>query len=115
MVERIRNYAFQPVNNAPLIVFRVVFGLLIMVEGFGAILTGWVYDNMIAREFTIPFIGLEWLQPLPGYGMYGWYILLGIAGLMVMTGAYYKVGMAVYTVLWAGAYFMQKTSYNNHY
>ena len=111
----LRDFAFQPVNNAPLIFFRVVFGLLIFLEGIGAIFTGWVYDNLVKTEFTIPFIGFEWLQPLPEPGMYIWFVVMGLAGLSVMTGFYYRLGISVFTVLWTAIYLMQKTSYNNHY
>ena len=50
----------------------MAFGLLIAVESFGALLTGWVKRAFIDPEFTFTFIGFEWLQPLPGNGMY-WY------------------------------------------
>ena len=32
-----------------------------------------------------------------------------------MVGYKYRASMWLYTVMWAGVYFMQKTSYNNHY
>lgn len=111
----LREKAFEPVNNAPLVFFRVAFGLLIMLEGIGAIFTGWVYQNTIQPEFTIPFMDFSWLQPLPGYGMYVWFFVMGMAGLFVMIGYHYRLAVLFYLILWAGIYFMQKTSYNNHY
>lgn len=106
---------FRPVDNSPLILFRIVFGLLIFLEAWGAILTGWVKRAFIEPQYTFPFIDFSWLQPLPGYGMYIYYIIMGIAGLMVMFGFYYRLGIGIYTIMWSGVYFMQKTNYNNHY
>lgn len=106
---------FRPVDNSPLILFRIVFGLLIFLEAWGAILTGWVYRAFIEPQYTFPFIDFSWLQPLPGDGMYVYYFVMGIAGLMVMFGFYYRLGIGIYTLMWAGVYFMQKTNYNNHY
>ncbi|MEW5677525.1 HTTM domain-containing protein [Flavobacterium enshiense] len=106
---------FRPIDNAPLILFRIFFGFLFACEAFGAILTGWVKENFIKPQFTFSHIGMEWLQPLPGYGMYGYFIAMGILSLLVMVGFRYRLSLALLTVLWSGTYFMQKTSYNNHY
>ena len=42
---------FQPIDNAPLIIFRIFFGFLLAAETFGAILTGWVYRNFIEPKY----------------------------------------------------------------
>jgi hypothetical protein len=106
---------FKNIDNSPLIVFRIFFGFLIACESFGAIITGWVKRVLIEPQFTFSFIGLEWLQPLPGYGMYFYFIIMGLFGIAIMLGYRYKIAIISYTILWAGVYFMQKTSYNNHY
>lgn len=104
-----------PVDNSPLIFFRLVFGLLIFLESAGAIFTGWVKRVFIVPDFTFTFIGFEWLTPLPGYGMYYYYALMSIFGLMVMVGLYYRFALSAFTLMWTATYLMQKTSYNNHY
>ncbi len=106
---------FTQIDNAPLIIFRIFFGFLLACEAYGAILTGWVKENFIDVQFTFSHIGLDWLQPLPGYGMYFYFALMGTFGLLVMLGYKYRYTLGAYTLLWAGVYFMQKTSYNNHY
>jgi len=106
---------FKAIDNSPLIVFRIFFGFLVACESFGAILTGWVKRVLIDPEFTFSFIGFEWLQPLPGFGMYFYFALMGFFGLAIMLGYRYRIAIIAYTLLWAGAYFMQKSSYNNHY
>ncbi|MDX1331939.1 MAG: HTTM domain-containing protein [Robiginitalea sp.] len=106
---------FSRIDNSPLIIFRIFFGILISLESFGAILTGWVKRTLVDPDFTFSFIGFEWLQPLPGYGMYFYFILMGILGVSVALGYRYRLSMIAFTLLWAGAYLMQKTAYNNHY
>lgn len=110
-----RNRLFLEIDNAPLVIFRIFLGFLIACEAFGAILTGWVYNNFIDVKFTFSHIGMDWLQPLPGVGMYVYFCVMGVLGLLVMLGLKYRWSMAAFTLLWAGVYFMQKTSYNNHY
>ena len=106
---------FKPIDNAPLIIFRIFFGLLLAAESFGAILSGWVKRVFIDPEFTFSHIGLEWLQPLPGNGMYYYYIVMGFLGVLIMLGYRYRLSLFAFTVLFLGVYLMQKSSYNNHY
>jgi len=106
---------FLPIDNSPLIVFRIFFGLLLALETIGAILTGWVKENLIDPKFTFSYIGMEWLQPLPGYGMYFYFLTMGILGILIMLGWKYRFTLGAFTLLWTGSYLMQKSSYNNHY
>jgi vitamin K-dependent gamma-carboxylase len=93
----------------------MAFGLLIALESFGAIATGWVQEVLIDPNFTFSFIDFEWLQPLPGSGMYFYYGLMGLCGLGVMIGFRYRTSMILFALLWTGSYLMQKSAYNNHY
>lgn len=111
----LKSIFFKAVDSSPLIVFRIILGFLLAAESFGAIFTGWVKQTLIEPDFTFSFIGLDWLQPLPSYGMYFYFSVMGFLGIAIMLGFRYKISMILYTVLWAGVYFMQKTSYNNHY
>lgn len=108
-------FLFKYIDNTGLVLFRVVFGLLITLEAFGAIATGWVRRTLVEPNFTYNFIGFEFLQPLPGYGMYFYFGLMGTFGLMVMLGYKYSFSMFAYALLWTVVYLMQKTAYNNHY
>mgnify|MGYP001602269733 FL=1 len=38
-------------------------------ETAGAIAIGWVKEVYVDPQFTFSFIGFEWLQPLPGWGI----------------------------------------------
>ncbi|QMU31105.1 HTTM domain-containing protein [Adhaeribacter radiodurans] len=105
----------QPVDNSPLIFFRLFFGLLLALEASGAIATGWVKRNFIDPTVHLPFIGFEWLKPLPGNGMYYYYGLMAVLGLLILFGVYYRASLAAYTFMWWATYLMQKVSYNNHY
>ncbi|WP_339142071.1 HTTM domain-containing protein [Croceitalea sp. MTPC5] len=111
----VNQFLFKKIDNAQLIVFRVFYGVLICAEAFGAIATGWVRRTFIEPRFTFSFIGFEWLQPLPGNGMYFYFVLMGIFGIFITLGFKYRFSAFAFAFMWAGAYLMQKTSYNNHY
>ncbi len=70
---------------------------------------------MIEPAFNFTFIGFEWLQPLPGMGMYLYYGIMGVLGLLIMIGFYYRYSLSLFTLMWWGCYLMQKSNYNNHY
>ncbi|WP_413511164.1 HTTM domain-containing protein [Myroides odoratus] len=107
--------ALQPVDNAPLLVFRIFFGFLFACESFGALATGWVRENMVDVKLTFSHIYMDFLQVLVGPQMYVYFFVMGLVSVAVMLGYRYKWSMPLLTLLWAGAYFLQKTSYNNHY
>jgi len=109
------NFLFRHRDNSALIVFRIIFGFLCLAESIGAILTGWVKKTLIEPQFTFTFIGFEWLQPLPGYWMYAYYIVMGFFGLLIMIGYKYRWSTLAFAIMWTATYLMQKSSYNNHY
>lgn len=89
--------------------------MLVSAECYGAIATGWVRRTLVEPKFTFTFIGFEWLQPLPGNGMYIYFALMGTLGILITLGYRYRFSAFAFAVLWTGVYLMQKTSYNNHY
>ena len=89
----LNRFLFQKIDNSPLIIFRIFFGLLIAAEGFGAIATGWVRRTFIEAKFNFNFIGFEWLEPLPGLGMYFYFAIMGVLGLCIALGYKYRFSM----------------------
>ncbi|MCJ7758737.1 MAG: HTTM domain-containing protein [Gillisia sp.] len=111
----LNKWLFTQIDNSALVVFRIIFGLLIALEAIGAIFTGWIHQSLIEPQKTFHFIGFDLLQPLPGNGMLYYYALMGLFGILVMLGYKYRISIIAYTIMWAGVYLMQKSSYNNHY
>ena len=110
-----KRFLFTKIDNSPLIIFRIFFGVLVALECYGAILTGWIRRTLVEPIFTFNFIGFDWLQPLPGYGMYFYFFVMGTLGVCIALGYKYRLSIISFTVLWTSVYLMQKTSYNNHY
>lgn len=108
-------YLFRKVDNSPLVIFRIIFGLLIVAECWGAIFTGWVQTNFVDPQLTFSFIGLEWTSVLLGQNMVYLYVVMGFLGWFITFGFAYRFSTIVFAMLWTLTYLMQKTSYNNHY
>jgi vitamin K-dependent gamma-carboxylase len=114
-MSRLAQKLYLPVDNSPLVVFRIIFGLLLFYHCVAFIYKGDVYLNFIQPPFTFSYIGFEFLQPLPGNGMYFYFGLMALLALLIMLGAWYRLAMFGFTFLWAVVYLMQKSNYNNHY
>ncbi len=108
-------FLFKEIDNTGLVLFRAIFGLLITIEAFGAIATGWLRRTLVEPPFTFNFIGFDFLQHLQGPGMYYYFVIMGIFGIFVMLGYKYRFSMFAYAIMWTCVYLMQKSSYNNHY
>ncbi|WP_313386506.1 HTTM domain-containing protein [Chishuiella sp.] len=108
-------YFFRKVDNSPLVIFRIIFGLLIVAECWGAIFTGWVQTNFVEPHLSFSFIGFEWTTIFLGHNMIYLYVLMGILGWFIAFGFLYRFSTIFFAIFWSLTYFMQKTSYNNHY
>jgi vitamin K-dependent gamma-carboxylase len=109
------NKFFQQTDNSPLIIFRIAFGFLLCYQFLYALLSGSVYRDFIQPPFTFNYIGFDFLQPLPGNGMYYYVSLMVVLAIMIMIGAWYRISMIAFSLLWTALYLMQKSNYNNHY
>lgn len=111
----IKKWLSENIDNSGLVIFRILLGLLIVAESFGAILLGWVEAVFIQSKFTFNFIGFDFLQFLHGEKMYAYFFVMGIFGLLITFGLFYRFAMASFTIMWTTVYLIQKESYNNHY
>ena len=110
-----KKWLTESIDISGLVIFRILLGILIMSESFGAILLGWVNAVFIQSKFTFHFIGFDFLQVLHGEKMYVYFFIMGIFGLLIALGWWYKLAMIGFTVMWTAVYLNQKESYNNHY
>lgn len=106
---------FRPVDIAPLVVFRVVFGFLLFVESIGAIAIGFVHEAYIEPRFHFTYIDVPWLTPLPGYGMVLLYAAMGVFSLGVMLGYRYRLSCALLLGAFTYGFLLEQAHYINHH
>jgi vitamin K-dependent gamma-carboxylase len=110
-----KKWLSENIDISGLVIFRILLGLLIIGESFGAIYLGWVEAVFIQSKFTFNFIGFDFLQILHGEKMYSYYFVMGIFGILIAFGLFYRFAMVTFTLMWTTVYLIQKESYNNHY
>lgn len=104
-----------PTSILPLVVLRVVFGILMFASTLRFILNGWVTAFYVIPTFHFTYLGFSWVHPLPEVGMYfvfGFMLLLSIS---IVLGIHYRLSMAAFFVCFTYVELLDKAYYLNHY
>ncbi|MEE9128373.1 MAG: HTTM domain-containing protein, partial [Planctomycetota bacterium] len=67
---------YAPVDNASLVFFRLAFGLLMLWNVVRYIVVGRVSEYYVEPTFHFKYLGFEWVEPLPGIGMYVLFVVM---------------------------------------
>ncbi|MEL6122785.1 MAG: HTTM domain-containing protein [Bacteroidota bacterium] len=110
---QLRNWLFGRVSIAPLVVFRIVFGALLLYSTYRTYSQGWIHELYIDPTFHFAFF--PWVRPLPGDGMYYVFGLLGVSSLGIMLGFGYRICAVLFFLLFTYVELIDKTYYLNHY
>ena len=110
----VRNMGTQ-ISIAPLVVFRVLFGGVMLASIIRFAAKGWIHDLYIAPKFYFTYYGFEWVQPLGENGMYLLFAVMGLSALMIMLGSFYRVATIVFFLSFTYVELIDKTNYLNHY
>ena len=106
---------FKQVDAASLAVFRIGFGLIMVVEVWRYWQHGWIDRFYIQPQFMFKYYGFEWVQAWPGDGMYYHFAVIGISALFVMAGFLYRLSIIVFTLAFAYLFLLDQALYLNHF
>ncbi|WP_194851274.1 HTTM domain-containing protein [Nonlabens antarcticus] len=108
------NYFNKNVSSAPLAVFRIGFGLMMVFSVVRFWLNGWIKTLYIDPKFHFSYYGFEWIQPLGNY-TYILYAICGLSALFVALGFKYRIAIIMFFLSFTYIELMDKTTYLNHY
>lgn len=109
-----QTYRTTYVNAAPLAVFRMLFGLLMLISLGRFAAMGWIEKLYLNPTFHFSYYGFAWVKPLGVY-TYGIFGLCALAATGVMLGYRYRWSMGLFFLSWTYIELMDKTTYLNHY
>lgn len=100
---------------APLIVFRIVFGALMLggVIRFAAL--GWIEDHFVHTRVQFKYFGFDWVELLPPAYMYGLHVAMGLGASGILLGYRYRLSAALFFATFTYAELIDLTYYLNHY
>ena len=100
--------------TAPLAVFRVAFGLLILASVVRFWAKGWISELYLQPKFFFPYYGLEFIRPLGPY-TYALFAVCGACALLVALGWHYRLAAWGLFLSFTYIELMDKSTYLNHY
>lgn len=103
------------VDIAPLVVFRIIFGILGAFSAIRFIYYGWVERLYITPSFHFHYQGFHWINTLPGKWMYVPFILMVFAGLAIALGFLYRFAAILFFLTFSYVELLDKANYLNHY
>lgn len=110
----LKTYLSTKTDAAPLAVFRMLFGMMMLFSIIRFWANGWIETLYIKPKFHFPYYGFEWVKPL-GEATYLIFIICGISALLVALGLKYRLAIIVFFLSFTYIELMDKATYLNHY
>ena len=104
----------RPVEAAPLAVFRILFGLMMLLSIIRFWSYGWIEKLYLEPGFSFSYYGFEWVKPVGGL-TYLIFIICGLSALLVAMGYRYRLSIVLFFLSFTYIELMDKTTYLNHY
>jgi hypothetical protein len=111
----VQTRAFEPVDIAALVFFRIAFGLLMLCEVVRYFAHGWIARYWIAPRFLFSYYGFSWVHRWPGIGMYLHVGLLGLLAVYVALGFCYRASAILLFLGTTFCFLLDQTIYLNHF
>lgn len=106
---------FKETSIAPLIVFRIIFGALMLFGISRFLYKGWVQQLYIDPQYYFGYLGFEWVKPLEGELMFLPFYLMIVASLCMILGLFYRFSATLFFLCFTYVELLDKSNYLNHY
>ena len=105
----------KTVSIAPLITFRIVFGILMFLSIVRFWWNGWIDSLYVQPKFHFSYVGFEWVQPLGHIGMHLLFLCIAVSSLMIVLGLFYRIATVLFFISFTYVELIDVTTYLNHY
>ena len=109
-----RSYLKAETSAAPLAVFRIIFGTMMLAGIIRFWALGWIDKLYIQPDFFFSYYGFEFVKPL-GQGTYGIFFVCAISAIGILLGYQYRISATLFFISFTYIELMDKTTYLNHY
>jgi vitamin K-dependent gamma-carboxylase len=110
---RVRTAGTRQVSAASVAVFRIAFGLSIIVNA-ALYVPRVLREHHIEPTFHFSYGPVDFLEPLPGVGMYFVYGAMMVVGALIAVGVWYRWAASLFFVLTTYVFLLDATFYQNH-
>jgi vitamin K-dependent gamma-carboxylase len=113
-VTRVLTAAAAPVPGASIALFRIAFGVLMVVD-VGLYLPQLVTEYYVEPTFNFAYDPWGLVRPVPGaFGMHLVYLAKGLAAVLVALGLWYRPAAATFFVLTTYVFLLDSSFFQNH-
>ncbi|MBV7267775.1 HTTM domain-containing protein [Winogradskyella luteola] len=114
MPNTLSTYLNTKTSAAPLAVFRIGFGVMMLLSIIRFWSYGWIEKLYLNPKFNFSYYGLEWIKPV-GNLTYLIFFICGLAALFIALGLKYRIAVITFFLSFTYIELMDKTTYLNHY
>lgn len=104
-----------PISIAPLIVYRLLFGIMVGYGCLWSISKGDIETRYLEPSFFFKYYGFEWLSFVGAEGIYILYGLWFFSALGIFFGAFYRISIWIFFFVFTYLHLLDATNYINHY
>jgi len=115
MKTKFNQFLFSNQAIYPLVVFRILFGLTTFISTLRFLLLGWVNLHFVNSKVQFKYYGFEWVTTLPEPVMLIIHIIMLLASLGILFGAFYRISAMLFFVCFTYCELIDITYYLNHY
>lgn len=106
---------FSPIDIASIAVFRISFGLLLLYDVYRYFARDWIKLQYIDPPYHFALFGFDFIQPLPGDGMYWLFAALGLCALLIALGLFYRLAITAFFIGFSYLFLIDEALYMNHF
>ncbi|MCL6272724.1 HTTM domain-containing protein [Muricauda sp. 2012CJ35-5] len=114
MTFNLKKYLNTSMEAAPLAVFRIFFGLMMLGSIVRFWAYGWIEKLYLEPEFHFSYYGFEWVRPL-GNITYLLFLVCALSSIGIALGYKYRSSILLFFLSFTYIELMDKTTYLNHY
>ena len=111
----LRERLFAPIDIAPLVYWRIAFGLLMLWDLRSYLGRGEVALRFVTPAYHFTFPGFDWVHPWPGNGMYLHFSALAILAVLITVGMWYRLAVALFWLGFTYVFLLDQAFYLNHF
>lgn len=115
LVAALRSAWYGPVAIAPLITFRIMFGVMMTISVLRFWANGWISAFYIEPELHFTYYGFEWVTAPGAFGMYALFGIMLASALGIMVGWRYRISALLFFLSFTYVELIDKAYYLNHY
>ncbi|HXH99413.1 MAG TPA: HTTM domain-containing protein [Sphingobacteriaceae bacterium] len=109
-----KDYFQKSTHAAPLSIFRISIGLMLLLSIIRFWLKGWINTLYIIPTHFFPFYGFEFVKPLGSYTYLAFFIC-ALSAFLVAIGLFYRIAITILFLSFSYIELIDKSTYLNHY